>query len=435
MRHASRTLVIAAIAFGVRAAGAEPRALMLSEAVAMAERNAVSVVRAEGASRNAAAGVRSALGAFLPAFSVSAGSNRQIGETGTTRVENGQVVIVPRDPWSSSLGASASVALFEGGRRFFDLSQARASRVSAEVDADAARWQAALSAKQAFFDVLAAGEMQVAAAAQIEQANRQRVVAIARTRAKAATRSDSLRAEIQVRAARLAALEASTARASADAALARAVGSLEPVTAAPGDTTEPALTLDDAALAARVEEAPSVLGARANLEAARQARRGAWSSYLPSLTASWSRSGTGSGGGPAWDPDQLDYSGAWRLSLNLPVFNQFQRESQVTAAEVAVENAEAGLRDATLAARQSLTDGLGGYRAAAQRASSQVATVEAAEEDLRMQGQRYSVGGSTLLDVLASQTQLDQARRDLIRARYDQRVAKAQIEALIGREL
>jgi outer membrane protein len=153
------------------------------------------------------------------------------------------------------------------------------------------------------------------------------------------------------------------------------------------------------------------------------------------LTASWSRSGTGSGGGPAWDPDQLDYSGAWRLSLNLPVFNQFQRESQVTAAEVAVENAEAGLRDATLAARQSLTDGLGGYRAAAQRASSQVATVEAAEEDLRMQGQRYSVGGSTLLDVLASQTQLDQARRDLIRARYDQRVAKAQIEALIGREL
>jgi outer membrane protein len=52
-----------------------------------------------------------------------------------------------------------------------------------------------------------------------------------------------------------------------------------------------------------------------------------------------------------------------------------------------------------------------------------------------MQGQRYSVGGSTLLDVLASQTQLDQARRDLIRARYDQRVAKAQIEALIGREL
>ena len=61
--------------------------------------------------------------------------------------------------------------------------------------------------------------------------------------------------------------------------------------------------------------------------------------------------------------------------------------------------------------------------------------MEAAEEDLRVQQQRYAVGGSTLLDVLTSQTQLNQARRDLIQARYDQRVAKAQLEALVGRDL
>ena len=66
---------------------------------------------------------------------------------------------------------------------------------------------------------------------------------------------------------------------------------------------------------------------------------------------------------------------------------------------------------------------------------SQTATVEAAEEDLRVQQQRYAVGASTLLDVLTSQTQLNEARRDLIRARYDLRVAKAQLEALVGRDL
>jgi outer membrane protein len=430
------TLLLLALASpGTPPSHAEPRALTLSEAVELAGRNAVGVVRADGAARSAGAGVRAAWGAFLPSFSLSAGSNRAIGETGTTRVENGQVVIVPQDPWSSSLGASASLVLFEGGRRFFELNQARANRVSAEVDADAARWEASLAAKQAFFDVLAARETQVAAAAQLEQADRQRVVALARTRAKAATRSDSLRAEIQVRSARLAVLEAATARASSDAALARAVGSLEPVTAAAGDTTDPALALDDAALAALAERAPVVEGASASLDAARQSRRAAWTSYLPTVSASWSRSGTGSGSGPEWDASTLDYSGAWRLSFSLPVFNQFQRESQTLAAEVAVESAEAGLRDARLAARQLLTDGLGAYRAAAYRVASQVATVDAAEEDLRVVSQRYSVGGSTLLDVLASQTQLDQARRDLIRARYDQRIAKAQLEALVGREL
>jgi len=67
--------------------------------------------------------------------------------------------------------------------------------------------------------------------------------------------------------------------------------------------------------------------------------------------------------------------------------------------------------------------------------ASEAATVDAADEDLRVQRDRYSLGGSTLLDVLSSQAALDQARRDLIRARYDQRVAKAQLEALVGRDL
>lgn len=61
--------------------------------------------------------------------------------------------------------------------------------------------------------------------------------------------------------------------------------------------------------------------------------------------------------------------------------------------------------------------------------------MEAAEEDLRVQQQRYALGASTLLDLLTSQTTLNQARSDLIAARYDYRVAKAQLEALVGREL
>ena len=62
-------------------------------------------------------------------------------------------------------------------------------------------------------------------------------------------------------------------------------------------------------------------------------------------------------------------------------------------------------------------------------------SVQAAEEDLRVQQQRYTFGSATVLDVLTSQTQLAQARRDLIRARYDLRVARAQLEALIGQDL
>jgi outer membrane protein len=123
------------------------------------------------------------------------------------------------------------------------------------------------------------------------------------------------------------------------------------------------------------------------------------------------------------------------LSLFLPLFNQFQREQQVVQAWVNEDNATAALRDARLGVRADLVQLLGVFRSAEERTASQVATLEAAEEDLRVQQQRYTAGGSTQLDVLTSQTQLDQARRDLIRARYDLRVARAQLEALVGRDL
>jgi outer membrane protein len=435
-----KRMAILLLAMGILAAHSAlaqtPRSLSLAEAVAMAQKNAVTMVRAEGQTRTAAAGVRSAMGAFLPSLSVSAGASRQLGATGTTRVENGQVITVAPEPWSSSLGLGANVNLFDGGQRFFELSQARATSKSAQVGEESARWQVALSAKQAFFDVLAASEIQTAATAQLQQANQQRVAAIARTRAKTATRSDSLRAENLLRSAQLAVLQANTTRASAEAALARTIGSSEPVTAAETTPIESAsLAASDEALVGLLGNAPSVRAANTDLIAAQAGKKVSWTGYLPSVSASWSRAGSGTGATPEWSADALNYAGSLRLALSFPLFDQFGREARTTQSDVAVKNAEAELRDARLAAHQSLTAGLGAFSTAAQQIVSQTASVEAAEEDLRVQRQRYAVGGSTLLDVLTSQTQLDQARRDLIRARYDQRVAKAQLEALVGREL
>jgi outer membrane protein len=88
-----------------------------------------------------------------------------------------------------------------------------------------------------------------------------------------------------------------------------------------------------------------------------------------------------------------------------------------------------------LGALESMSRSLGAFRSAGQRTAAQQATVLSAVEDLRVQQQRYATGTSTLLDVLASQTQLDQARQALIQARYDQRIAKAELEALAGRDL
>ena len=121
--------------------------------------------------------------------------------------------------------------------------------------------------------------------------------------------------------------------------------------------------------------------------------------------------------------------------MNFPVFNGLQREQQVVQASIAEQNAEAGLRDARLNARQVMIQQLGTLRTAEARVEIQVQSVLAGEEDLRVQQERYNLGAGTLLDLIASQSTLIAARQSLIQARLDARTAKAQIEALLGRTL
>ncbi len=104
-------------------------------------------------------------------------------------------------------------------------------------------------------------------------------------------------------------------------------------------------------------------------------------------------------------------------------------------ADVAEENAQASLRDSKLLAQQNFVQYLGALRTAQEQVSIQTVSVAAAEEDLRVQKQRYDLGALTILDVLTSEAALIQARSTLIQARYNYRVAKAQLEALVGRDL
>jgi outer membrane protein len=52
-----------------------------------------------------------------------------------------------------------------------------------------------------------------------------------------------------------------------------------------------------------------------------------------------------------------------------------------------------------------------------------------------VQQQRYDLGASTQLELLTTQTQLNSARFNLVNARYQVRIAKAQLEQLLGREI
>ncbi|MBI1810203.1 MAG: TolC family protein [Gemmatimonadetes bacterium] len=410
----------------------EPRAVSLDEAVRLAQQNAPSTVQARNALRTGDAGVRFALSQYIPSLNLT-GTAAQSG--GTTFFQ-GALVPFKGDAWNYSKGYSMNLQLFDGGQRWYNYKAANANVDAFVANEVNARYNVALNVKQQYYAVLAARESESAANRQLEQAVENLKVAQLKVVAGTATRSDSLRAAIQVANARLSILTAQNNVRVANASLTRLIGSTTQVTAVAADTADIGnVVIDSVALARYADEGPSVRQAAAQLAAARSAHQAASTPYLPTLTAAFRDNLNNSndrftwGGGPTSSSTNLSFN------FSYPLFNNYSREQNLTVARVNEDNAEATYKDVRLGQQQQLTQLIGTLRTAQERVAIQLVTIASADEDLRVQKQRYNLGASTLLDVLTSESTLDAARAALIQARFDARTAKAQVEALVGRDL
>ncbi len=408
------------------------RPISLDEAVKLAQLNAPLTVQARNALRSTDASVKSAISQYIPSLSLTGSAAR----AGGTTFFQGTLVPFKGDPWSYAKGFSANLQLFDGGQRWYNYKAAEANVDAASATEVNSRFTIALNVKQQYYQILAARESEAAANRGFEQADQNLKFAATKVIAGTATRSDSLRAAITVANARLAILTAQNNLRTANAALTRLTASPVPLTAVPSDTSEMGrIDLDSASLSKLAEQGPTVRQASAALAAANASRKAAKTPYLPTVTSSYSFNENNSndrftfGGGPSSTSNNL------RFALNYPIFNNYAREQTLTLANIATENAEANYRDLRLGQQQQLVQLLGTFRLAQERVTVQLVTIQSAEEDLRVQQQRYALGAATQLDILTSQSTLDNARAALIQARFDARTAKAQIEALVGRDL
>jgi outer membrane protein len=355
-----------------------------------------------------------------------------------TRVnQSGETVVVQGDRWAYSNSISLNAQLFSADR-LPNLRAAKAEVVAAEQNTVAQTYTVALQVEQQFFTALAARESEEAARTQLAQAEQQLEASRRRVIAGAATASDSLRSTTEVANARLALLTAQNTRRDANAALTRLTGSTVPLAAVTDDPAIAVLdtvSIDSARVVSLAETGPDVAQATAQVTAANARRQAAKASYFPTLNAGYSRGGSGYDNRFGFGPDPYTYSGQLSFSLSYPIFTQFSREAQVAQATVNATNAETTLRDTRLGVRQLALQYLNARRLGQEQVIAQTASIRAAEEDLRVQQQRYALGLATIVDVLTAQTTLNQARANLISARNTVRLATAQLKSLIGQPL
>lgn len=401
----------------------------LEQAIEAALRHSPQIAQATGAVRNAESAERSAWGQYLPSLSFSTGASR----SSTERFNPQTNTTVTGSSDSYSAGLSAQLTLFNGGQRAAGLESARAQLAAADAGLISQRFAVILNVQRTFFEVLRADDLLRVAEARVKRAEESLEAARRRAEVGTGTRSDVLRANLEVTNARQQLLQAQNQRRTAAFALGRLVGVEGAVRARHDEPLEPrplALGREELRELA-LRQSPVVRAAEADLVAANASLKAARAQYFPSITASsgydwFNQDPTLTGGRTSW---------SLRLGLSYPIFNRFQREESVSRASVQVDIARAAAGDARRQVLADLERILGALELAEQQVALAQEAVLAAEEDFRVQQERYRLGVSTILDQVASQLNLVQAEIDLIAARYDYQIARAELEALVGRSL
>jgi outer membrane protein TolC len=419
-------LAVALLAGFQAGAVAQTPTVTLADAIELALRHQPAVVQARGAVQAAGAGLREVRGSWLPRLNANSSWSRN--QT-TTRVNNEGIEFAsPANNYSA--GWSASVELFDGFRRFAQGRSANADLESADANLTNQEFQITLLVKQTFFNALAADELVRVSDTRIRRADEQLKVAKEKLAAGSATRSDTLRSAVELGNARLQFLNAQTSQASTRAALARLVGYDGPIQPIGDSSLYELAPLDTAAMRDELlRSAPAILAADASAMAADASVAVTRAQYFPTLTGSFSQNWSGTLIG------SLDDAWSLRLALSWNVFNGFAREANVTRTSVSQQTARAQANDVRRQASSQLTQHLATLASSRAQIDIAVASLAAAREDLRVVQERYRLGAATIVDLLTSQVTLDQGEVDLIRARLDFLVARAQLEALMGRTL
>jgi outer membrane protein TolC len=403
--------------------------LTLEQVVERALKASPEIVQAESSIANAQSAERVALGGYLPSLSLS--TNYGLASSERLNPETNTLVSGSSDSYRA--GLNAGIDVFTGGRRGAETRRANAVTDAAEATLLERRFAVTLNAKRAYFDVAKARELITVSEARLNRAQEGQVAAERRLQVGTATRSDVLRSQLETTNARNALATAQAQYRTAAFALGRLVGADGPVYARDTAVQGPrALPFTDDELARLViEQAPFVSSADANFESARASASAARAQYLPSLRLS---------GGYNWfnqDPTFNNGQLSWSMGLGIsyPLFNGFSREDQIARAEASARNASASYADARRRARAELERVLSALRLAEEQVDLTRQAVEVAREDLRVQDERYKLGMSTILDRITSQVNLMDAERAEVAARYDYEIARAELEALIGRTL
>jgi len=421
----ARAVVAGAVIILIMASAAPgaARVFTIEECVDLALEGNTTLAKARESLAGADADVLSGWSGVLPRVSGS--------------VSTGKTMTVAGGDESNAESASGSVNLSQtifDGSTFASIASARHGRESVSQALRSTRRQIVFSTRQAYYELLKAESLRDVQAEALELAREQLRKTESLFELGSSSRSDLLKAQVQVGQSELSLITAQRLAETARATLCLAVGidvstDLEPIDPEPQDWQS---SLESYELEEALARRPDVMSAEEALVAARRSLLSAKAARWPSLGFSMSYSRSQGSLGDLFEDMGDEYTRSASLSLSVPVFNGLSTKASIDRGKSTVRNYELSLRDVRQQAAYEIRTAVLSVREQSERVEVAEKAVEQAEEDLRVSEELFRLRAASMLELIDARVAYSQARVDMVEARYDHEIARAELALALG---
>lgn len=335
---------------------------------------------------------------------------------------------------SKSLGFSASMSLIDLSD-WFNYAAANANRASAKLDVIASEQDLIYNVKIYYYAYLASVENLATQEEAVKRAEEQLKLIESKYELGSVSRSDVLKQKVQYGNDKLALLSAKNSVTNAKADLAYRIG-LDPRKdykfSQDYSVREYTGTLEEA-IEFGLTHKPSLLSSEKGVDYYKHNYRSVKAGYLPTLSGYYSYSIFNGSQGDTLIYDFSSHTRRYGLTVSYNIFDGFLRERNMTAAKVNLNNAKASLADERNLAVSNIKMAYLNIDQLKEQKKVSEENVAAAQEDLRITQEKYSLGAAAILEVLDAQVSLKEAQVSLIRADFDLNLAIAKLENAMGK--
>lgn len=410
--------------------------LTLTEALAIALAHNPDIAAAGWDSKAARARYDYAVGARWPRLSAVGSYAHHLDEQRLLPVRQpGDPAILTHDVVTGDL--VLTMPIYTGGRLVNQIKAAELLGQAAEHRLARSREELVFNVSSVFFSILAQGKVIESlefSQQTLEEHLRQVDDLIAAAKA---ARVDRLRTEVRLADIRQQLVRERNVMAIQYRALASLLGIEDQAEAA---SVQGDLQLDEEASVPKLEAALATawsgrddyLAAQSALEAQARAVEVARAGRAPTVFLQGSYGGRWAAGSTMGTGNTLDDVGRIGLGAEIPIFEGGQINAQVQEQRAALAAARQRLRKLELQIRLDIETALLNVRSARQRIAAIQASVDQAQEGLRIEREKYELGKGAIVDVLDAQAALLDVQTNYYRALADCHVALAHVKLATG---